>query len=292
MSRKMILSLFLLAILAVFRPERVSANALPYQWEGAQGSEILVMEDCPLQVKGETLLFQLEPQTSGHTLQSAVTAVYSLYNPTNEPCTVPAVFPIIAAQRLENEQQVLLNGEPLPCRLLPDSEPWQEWTAGFFNLPEEEGYSGAEIRLLDFTLELAPGETARLEVRSATQAFMERDVVFHYVTTDTRYTFYYFLSPAQYWDSFEKLEIELQLSSAAPVLTETSLPFRWAGFRKYRYESSGLPQGELSFTASLPAWIWVLRIVLGIVLAVAAILLIVRIKRWLSRKFSHPPKKK
>ncbi|HIV17784.1 MAG TPA: hypothetical protein IAC82_00475 [Candidatus Merdivicinus intestinigallinarum] len=132
MSRKMILSLFLLAILAVFRPERVSANALPYQWEGAQGSEILVMEDCPLQVKGETLLFQLEPQTSGHTLQSAVTAVYSLYNPTNEPCTVPAVFPIIAAQRLENEQQVLLNGEPLPCRLLPDSEPWQEWTAGFF----------------------------------------------------------------------------------------------------------------------------------------------------------------
>ena len=57
MSRKMILSLFLLAILAVFRPERVSANALPYQWEGAQGSEILVMEDCPLQVKGETLLF-------------------------------------------------------------------------------------------------------------------------------------------------------------------------------------------------------------------------------------------
>lgn len=60
MSRKMILSLFLLAILAVFRPERVSANALPYQWEGAQGSEILVMEDCPIQVNcpDKTLIFQ------------------------------------------------------------------------------------------------------------------------------------------------------------------------------------------------------------------------------------------
>lgn len=60
MSRKMILSLFLLAILAVFRPERVSANALPYQWEGAQGSEILVMEDCPIQVNcpDKALVFQ------------------------------------------------------------------------------------------------------------------------------------------------------------------------------------------------------------------------------------------
>ena len=34
MSRKIVFALFLLIVLAVFRPERVSANALPYQWEG------------------------------------------------------------------------------------------------------------------------------------------------------------------------------------------------------------------------------------------------------------------
>ena len=39
-------------------------------------------------------------------------------------------------------------------------------------------------------------------IRSRTQGAMEQDVVFHYLTTETRYTVQYLLSPARYWGIF------------------------------------------------------------------------------------------
>ena len=67
---------------------------------------------------------------------------------------------------------------------------------------------------------------------------------------------------------FRDLEVELRLSGAAPLLTESSLNFRPAGWRRYIYRSSVLPEGELSFTAAWTWWVPVVRIILPIGLAV------------------------
>ena len=267
---RIIISAFCFFFLLAAFPGEVSANAMPYTWDGVRGSEMLVAEDCPIQVEGERLLFELDSQKTKYTLGSSVTAVYSLYNLTDAACSVPAVFPVVAARDSEQE---ILNGLT-PAELLDRC------------LPEFQEESGVEpsVRLLDFSVSLAPGETVRLEIRSGIQAFMERDTIFRYCTTETRYTFHYFLSPARYWDSFRNLEIELRLSGEAPVLADSSLPFRRTGWRRYVYQSDGLPEGDLQFTAVSSVWITLLRAAAALLAAAGIVLLIWGIRRKLERR--------
>ena len=292
---RIIISAFCFFFLLAAFPGKVSANAMPYTWDGVRGSEMLVAEDCPIQVEGERLLFELDSQKTKYTLGSSVTAVYSLYNLTDAACSVPAVFPVVAARDSEERDswEVLRNGEPLPFRVLSARASEQEFLNGLAPaelldrcLPEFQEESGVEpsVRLLDFSVSLAPGETVRLEIRSGIQAFMERDTIFRYCTTETRYTFHYFLSPARYWDSFRNLEIELRLSGEAPVLADSSLPFRRTGWRRYVYQSDSLPEGDLQFTAVSSVWITLLRAAAALLAAAGIVLLIWGIRRKLGRR--------
>ena len=87
------------------------------------------------------------------------------------------------------------------------------------------------VLMLEFEAEIPPGEISRLEILTKTAAFMERDRLFTYGTSQARYTFHYYLSPARYWAGFKDLDVVLKTSSAAPLLKESNLDFHWAGWR-------------------------------------------------------------
>lgn len=305
--KKTALLIFFFVLHFIIVADTVSANTMPIGWNGANGGELFVMEDCPIRVSKERLYFKLDSRKTRYTLQSAVTAVYSLNNPTNDLCTISAMFPVIAGldhedpartslddQEDQDGQEIFLNGEPIPFKImtaaLSEEELFQIHPAELLKrcMPLEKWdyyHNGdPQVLLLVFELTLAPNAMADLEISTTTQAFMERDVVFNYFTTKTSYTFQYFLSPAQYWDSFEDLIIELRLSSVAPVLQESSLPFRWVGGRRYRYQNDSLPEGELQFTVISSIWIVLFRIVAGILLMIGFILLTAKIRRRLMNK--------
>lgn len=298
--KKRLFLVLLLVLYFVITAQTVSANALPYSWEGTTGSELFVMEDCPIQVSAEHLSFDLDAQKTGFTLRSAVTAAYSLYNPAQEPCTVSAVFPVITEPddgKDTESQEILLDGEPIAFNLLaaPLSEealldeiqPSQLLTQGIpLEMWDTEENGEPQILLLDFQLTVAPKETAALEIHTITQAFMERDVVLDYFTTETRYTFHYFLSPAQYWDDFQNLTVDLHLSPAAPVLKDSSLDFQWVGGRRYRYQSDSLPEGELQFTVLSSVWISLLRVAALLALGIVLLFLAAKIRRRIKARSS------
>ena len=66
--KKRLFLVLLLALYFVITAQTVSANALPYSWEGTTGSELFVMEDCPIQVSAEHLSFDLDAQKAGYTI--------------------------------------------------------------------------------------------------------------------------------------------------------------------------------------------------------------------------------
>lgn len=247
--RKRLLSLFWLTLLCFAIPQAVFANTLPSRWEGTSGHELRTAEDCPIQVKKERLSFRIDSRKRNYTARATITAAYSLYNPTDETCRFPAVFPVVLTdgQETPDSGTILLNGEPLPFDMqeayYSEQEIWDGLTAvqlledAFAENIWNDDISGKDnirVLLLTFELELPPGETTELQVNTITQAFMEQDRVFTYIPVETRYTFYYYLSPAQYWKSFEDIAIDLRLL----------LPWRIAVFLL-----SGPAGGGISITA-------------------------------------------
>ncbi len=283
--KRFVSAMLFMAIMVLF-PVKAAANTAPISWKGTKGSEPYPMEDCPIQVEGERLEFQLESMKYGYTIRSRVEAEYSLYNPTEEPYAMTAVFPFISGKEDEQDplfQKVLLDGKEIPYQVWTvEPEEGQSPESLLENLslekmlelrkpfiPRDEHFFGDPdlVLLLEFEAELPPKAVSKLEVRTKTTAFMERDVIWTYGTTQTRYTFHYFLSPARHWASFQNLEVVLKTSSAAPILKESNADFRWAGWRRYRFRSETLPEGELTFTLKRSFWYTPVRwaVLIGIV---------------------------
>ena len=296
---KKLLALFWMALLCFALPQAVWANTLPSRWEGTSGNELRVAEGCPVQVKRERLTFRVNPRKAGYTAESTVTAVYALYNPTDAVCTFPAVFPVVLTRRQQamDEQAVLLNGEPLPVTAYQADYSEQKILDGLTPsqllencVPENvwkdyvQGNDSTGIRLLAFELELQPGETAKLQLQTVTEAFMEEERIFSRIPTETRYTFYYYLSPAQYWGSFENITIDLRLSPKAPVLADSSLCFIPAGPCRYIYHGDALPDGELIFTAKSTILLTVLRWLTRLGQLLCAVIILLYIYRRICKK--------
>lgn len=289
MKRK-IFALFLLIFFSLAFPAAVSANGMPAAHDGDPASGIFAMADCPIEVKAEQLSFRLENKEKNYTISSTVSALYQLYNPTDETLTVPTVFMLMQSRESRSDSiKVSFRGEALPFvrqrAFLSEEELAEGVDAPALLRPAgEPAAEGLPVQLACFTLTLSPGETAALRVDSETEAFMERDTLdypFYFFTTERRYTFHYLLSPAKYWGAFENLTIDLQLSRGAPVLKTSSLAFRWAGFRRYRFHSDSLPEGELQFTAMTSVWIILVRFTAEILIAVMLIWGLVRLQKWL-----------
>ena len=113
---------------------------------------------------------------------------------------------------------------------------------------------------------------------------MEEERIFSRIPTETRYTFYYYLSPAQYWGSFENITIDLRLSPKAPVLADSSLCFIPAGPCRYIYHGDALPDGELIFTAKSTILLTVLRWLTRLGQLLCAVIILLYIYRRICKK--------
>ena len=285
LSTKIRFSFFCLLFIGIWLfPLSVSANAMPSTWAGTGGLELWVAEDCPVEVERERLTLRLDGRKTRYTLGCGIEAVYTLHNPADTACSFPAVFPVVLAdgQPEPGAEAVRLDGEPLDFEIRsvshPEEEIWDGLTAEELLegvVPTDSGREdGAQVRLLLFQLELGPGETRQLSVETGMLAFMEQERL-GYLPLSTRYTFYYFLSPAQYWADFGEICIDLRLSDAAPLLSDSSLDLFPVAPGRYLYRGGSLPEGELVFTVRssylMTAVIWLNR--LGIA---AALVLIIR----------------
>lgn len=273
--------LLLLALFCLF-PVSVSANAMPSTWAGTGGLELRAAEDCPVEVERERLTLRLDGRKTRYTLGCGIEAVYTLYNPADTACSFPAVFPVVLAdgQPEPDAEAVRLDGEPLDFEIRsvshPEEEIWDGLTAEELlegAVPADAGREdGAQVRLLLFQLELGPGERRQLSVETGMLAFMEQER-WGYLPLTTRYTFYYYLSPARYWADFGEICIDLRLSDAAPLLSDSSLPFFPVASGRYLYRGGSLPEGELVFTVRssylMTAVIWLNRLGIAVCLAVA-----------------------
>ena len=276
--KKVILSIIFTALGILFSG-RVYANTAPISWEGSISTEPAPLEDCPIEVEKERLEFKLESRKYSYTLHSSIKAVYSLHNPTSETYGLTAVFPVITSSGDAQDplfQKVRLNGKEIPYTvwLVDPTQDNCDLEALLSNMPLEEmlkyrqpfvpqddyfNHGPYPVLMLEFEAEIPPGETSRLEAVTKTAAFMERDTLFTYGTSQSRYTFHYYLSPARYWAGFKDLDVVLKTSSAAPLLKESNLDFHWAGWRRYRFHSDTLPEGELTFTVQHSFWYAPLR---------------------------------
>ena len=99
MKRFSIKLFILCVVLSCIAPQPVLANAGPTFWQGYPSSEVLVIdEDCPVEVAGETLLFDLSADsTRSYTIQGQVTASYEMVNPTDRDLIVQMAFPFVSS---------------------------------------------------------------------------------------------------------------------------------------------------------------------------------------------------
>lgn len=285
--KKFVLSIIFAAISVLFSG-RVYANTAPIAWEGSASTEPQPLEDCPIEVEKERLEFKLESRKYSYTLHSNIKAVYSLHNPTSETYGLTAVFPVIIRDGDQQNplfQKVRLNGKEIPytawlveadqddcdLEMLLSSLPLEEMLKRRKPfIPQDDFFDHGPypVLMLEFEVEIPPGKTSRLEILTKTAAFMERDPLFTYGTSQARYTFHYYLSPARYWAGFKNLDIVLKTSSIAPILKESNLDFHWAGSRRYRFHSDTLPEGELTFTVQYSFWYaplrWIAILAIGI----------------------------
>ncbi len=300
---KKIILLILFTIVSIIFSGKVSANTAPIGWEGSRGTEPRPLEDCPIEVEKERLEFKLESRMESYTIRSRVKAVYSLHNPTDSDYTLTAVFPVITGFGDGQDplyQKIRLNGEEIPYKAwivdesrdgksekILDSLTLEEMLKRRKAFTPQDTYfehGPYPILMLEFDAEIPPGETYRLEITTKTTAFMERDPMFTYGTKQVRYTFLYYLSPAQYWADFKDLDVVIKTSSAAPVLMESNLDFHWAGWRRYRFHSGTLPAGELSFTVKKSFWYTPVRWAFFIALIIGAFVLW---DKWDKKKYGH-----
>ncbi len=268
--KKLILSI-LFAALSILFSARVFANTGPIGWEGTQGAEAYPMKDCPIKVKKERLEFKIKSRYRSYTIQGNIKAVYSLYNPTDETYSLTAAFPVVAAEMDRQDplfQKVRLNGKKIPYKTWvvtygKDKEFLNSLTLedmlkrrNSFTPSDTHFDRNPPILMMEFDVEIPPKKTYKLEITTRSMAFMEREALDScvYITKQARYTFYYYLSPAKYWADFKDLDIIIKTSSAAPVLMDSNLDFHWAGWRRYRFHSDTLPEGELTFTVEKTFW--------------------------------------
>lgn len=73
------------------------ANSGPVFWKGYPASEIMsIEENSPIIVKGENLVFDFSGDIdSSYTISGKVTAIYEMFNPTNESQSVQMAFPFV-----------------------------------------------------------------------------------------------------------------------------------------------------------------------------------------------------
>lgn len=279
----------LLLLLPILCAKIALANTAPIAWDGTPGSEPYPLSGCPIRVSAERLAFDLDARAYGYTLRATVKAAYRLENPTAAPYAMRAVFPFIAGDRTAQDlshQEVRLNGESLPYTVWEVAQQEGEQPQPLMALsleemlkrrkpftPEKEALFGSPrpLLLLEFEATVPAGEPAELEITARMAAEMQRDPLWTYGTAETRYTFCYFLSPAQYWADFKNLDVTVKTTSAAPILTGGSMPFRPAGWRRYRAKSEELPGGELSFTVKHAFWYAPLRWAACLALIAAAL---------------------
>lgn len=286
--KKNILSI-IFSVLSIMFSGKVYANTGPIRWDGTQGAEAYPMKDCPIEVKKERLEFKIKSRYRSYTIQSNIKAVYSLYNPTDETYSLTAVFPVVAIEMDKQDplfQKVRLNGKKIPYKTWVVTYSQDKEFLNSLTLedmlkrrntftPNNTHFerSPYPILMLEFDVEIPPKKTYKLEITTRTTAFMERDRLFTYGTKQARYTFHYYLSPAQYWADFKDLDIVIKTSSAAPVLMESNLDFHWAGWRRYRFHSDTLPEGELTFVAERTFWYTPVRWTFFIALIIGAFVL-------------------
>ena len=83
----------LILLFSLFMPGKVFANAAPVYLEKYPGFSIAPMQDCPLRVEKEELIFRIDGHDSS---QAIVTAKYTLVNTSGDAVVVPMVFPAVS----------------------------------------------------------------------------------------------------------------------------------------------------------------------------------------------------
>lgn len=91
--KKLTVLLILLSLLLC--PVRVFANSAPKYWEGSGGTGVYALEDCPVEVTHERLVFDISsfPSSPLSSYDASVTANYTFHNTGGEAIDVRLVFP-------------------------------------------------------------------------------------------------------------------------------------------------------------------------------------------------------
>lgn len=99
------------------------ANSGPTYWERNPSSETLVIDqDSPIEVKNETLVFDINYiPNHEHLLSADVTATYIMYNPISEAKQVQMAFPFVSTLNDLDINDIWINvdGEPLSYTIYP-----------------------------------------------------------------------------------------------------------------------------------------------------------------------------
>lgn len=112
------LAFLLIPILLLVLTPPAFANSLPVYWQGYPSFEVLMVDkNSPIEVKSEHLLFDLSKfNQHEYTISGEVTAVYEMFNPTNESVSVQMAFPFISkiSNLSKNDISITADNENIP----------------------------------------------------------------------------------------------------------------------------------------------------------------------------------
>lgn len=115
-----------------------------------------------------------------------------------------------------------------------------DWEYVIFKKDENSKY-GRKVQSINFKLEFGPLEESTIIVSYNYRLGGRPDL-----DNNLRYaTFLYYLTPANNWNDFKDLTINLELSSDLPVISKSTLDFIKIENNKYKYKSDTMPNVNL-----------------------------------------------
>lgn len=124
-----------------------------------------------------------------------------------------------------------------------------DWEYVIFKKEEDSNY-GIKVQAIKFNLEFRALEESTIIVSYNSRLGGRPNL-----DNNLRYaTFLYYITPANNWNDFKDLTINLELSPELPVISKSSLDFNKIEHNKYEYKSDTMPNVNLELELDQTRW--------------------------------------
>ncbi|MFI3306942.1 MAG: hypothetical protein R3Y21_00070 [Mycoplasmatota bacterium] len=237
--KRLFICLFILISICLIEPVYANMAAPAYS---EIGSSVTFEKNDDISVLSEVLDIVIDGT------QAKITATYTMKNVTETMVTTNSMF--VSPNIENNNTQIFVDD------LLVDFE-YESYSLSYDTIVTTDDWKYVvltESEVLEN--DVSTVDTVIFEMQF--EANEQQDIVISYVynlggypnydTDEKRGELYYYLAPANLWNEFSSLTINLTLDEDMPYITESSLEFSKISDLKYQYKSSTLPDVNLDIT--------------------------------------------